>query len=105
MLKAKRAWLDTVSRTQLLANARSQFDRSLERHAQNAFAIGNLGYVLFLSGEREEAKKLLQRALSLGGEALYQATIKDIETATVPGDAEFSELLNQIWNEIQATKA
>jgi tetratricopeptide (TPR) repeat protein len=105
LLKAKRVWSDAGVRNQLLKGARSKFNSSLERHAPNEMANGNLGYVLFLSGQQEESIEPLRRALTLGGDALYRATIKDTETDTVPEDAAFRALLEKLWKEIQAKKS
>jgi hypothetical protein len=68
-------------------------------------ANGNLGYVLFLSGQKEESIEPLRRALTLGGEDLYKATIKDTDTDTIPEDAAFRALLDKLWKEIQAKKS
>jgi hypothetical protein len=48
---------------------------------------------------------MLQRALKLGGEELYKATIKDTETTPVPEDAEFRALVEKTWAEMQTQKA
>lgn len=98
--KAKFSWHDTDARAQFLLDARSNFDRSLERDAQNSSTIGNLGYLLFLSGQREQATESLQYALTLGGNELYEDIVKDAETESVPDDAEFKLLLDKIWLEI-----
>jgi|CXWL01.1.fsa_nt_gi tetratricopeptide (TPR) repeat protein len=101
LLKAKKVWSDAEARNQLLKAARSKFDISLEWHAKNAGAIGNLSYVLYLNGQREQAVEPLRRALTLGGEDLYRATITDTETDTVPEDAAFRMLLNKVWDKVQ----
>ncbi len=97
--QAKLSWDDREARTQLLAAARVSFDRVLEREAQNASTLGNLGYLLFLSGQPDQAMESLQYALTLGGEELYRDMVKDAETDTVPEDAEFRALLDRIWLE------
>ncbi|GBL38946.1 hypothetical protein EMGBD2_02040 [Nitrospirota bacterium] len=97
--QAKLFWDDREARTQLLAAARVNFDRVLEWEAQNASTLGNLGYLLFLSGQPDQALESLQYALTLGGEELYRDMVKDAETDTVLEDAEFRVLLDRIWQE------
>lgn len=101
LLEAKRSWLQKGTRAALLTNARSTFEAALERSPNSSHAFGNLSYTLFLQGQETEAIDPLRRALELGGEELFNATIKDTETNTVPPDAAFSTLLNKIWDEVK----
>ncbi len=97
--QAKLSWGDREARTQLLAAARVNFDCVLEREAQNASTLGNFGYLLFLSGQPDQAMESLQYALTLGGEELYRDMVKDAETDMVAEDVEFRALLDRIWLE------
>jgi len=104
LLKAKKDWDEGKARAQYLADAQINFKNALQKYPQNAFAIGNLSYVYFLSGRRDEASETLCQALELGGEELYRETIKDTESNRVPDDAAFRELLDKIWNEVKLKK-
>lgn len=105
VLQAKRVWSDVGARNQLLDAARLKFDSALIRDANAPLSNCNFGYVMFLSGKRDQASEPLRRALTLGGEALYQAALKDTETDTVPEDGEFRALLDKTWSEVQGKKS
>ncbi len=101
LLDAKRLWLQIATRAALLTNARSKFEAAIDRSPNSFHAFGNLSYTLFLEGLETEAVDPLRRALELGGEDLFNATIKDTETDTVPPDAAFRALLTKIWDEVK----
>jgi len=101
LLDAKRLWLQIATRAALLTNARSKFEDAIERWPNSSHAFGNLSYAIFLQGHETEAVDPLRQALTLGGEDLFNATIKDTEADTVPPDAAFRTLLNKIWDEVK----
>jgi tetratricopeptide (TPR) repeat protein len=103
LLDAKRFWLQIGTRAALLTNARSKFDAAIERSPNSFHALGNLSYTTFLQGQETEAVDPLRRALRQGGEELFNATIKDTETNTVPPDPAYRTLLDKIWNEVKKT--
>jgi tetratricopeptide (TPR) repeat protein len=101
LLRAKYQWSQANVRTALLAEARSKFEDAIERCPNSPHAFGNLSYAVFLQGHETEAVDPLRQALQLGGEELFNETIKDIETGTVPPDAAFRALLTKIWDEVK----
>jgi hypothetical protein len=73
-----------------------------EKRPNSGAVLGNLAYVLWLSGETEDAETTLRRALSSpieSGEWLFEATRSDIATTPIPPDIGFEELLNRVWRE------
>jgi tetratricopeptide (TPR) repeat protein len=104
LLDAKRLWLQIGTRAALLTKARSKFEAAIERSPTSFHALGNLSYAIFLQEQETEAVDPLRRALGQGGEELFNATIKDTETDTVPSDAAFRTLLDKIWSEVKKAK-
>ncbi|MBL8511916.1 MAG: tetratricopeptide repeat protein, partial [Betaproteobacteria bacterium] len=100
LLQAKKAWEQADVRHTLLTEARDWFVKALDYHPDDAVAMGNLGYTLFLNGQEDYALEPLQRALNLGGQALYQGTLADVATDTVPLDADFRALLERTWQAV-----
>ena len=63
------------------SNASKDLLRALELLPENyhAMVLGNLAYVKFLQKEIMQSETDLRRALYLGGQYLYESTLKDIE--------------------------
>ncbi|WP_224241618.1 tetratricopeptide repeat protein [Hyalangium gracile] len=105
LLKTKRSWSDSGSRKRDLGLAEARFLSAHEYASSNSMVMGNLAYVYFLSGRRELVSEMLQRALQAGGEELYNATIQDTKTDSVPEDAEFRAIVEKTWVQLQTQAA
>lgn len=99
--EAKNKWNQIEARTVLLAEACCKLESATKCEPNAPIELGNLSYTIFLQGHETEAVDPLRRALTLGGEDLFNATIKDTETDTVPPDAAFRALLTKIWDEVK----
>ncbi|HWR76338.1 MAG TPA: hypothetical protein VN283_03905 [Thiobacillus sp.] len=105
LCRAKAQWHDTSARTAYLSSAANHFVAALEKTVtpdQRGVILGNQAYTAALSGEPEkQIHNLLQQALMLGCESLYQSTLKDLEISPVTEDAKFRLLLDAVWNEVK----
>jgi tetratricopeptide (TPR) repeat protein len=79
-----------------LSRARERLQEGLERNPNSGVILGNLGYVEFLSGEREAARRYLERAIAIGGQEIRQAELADAEMDALPEDEEFKKLVLSI---------
>jgi tetratricopeptide (TPR) repeat protein len=79
-----------------LAEAQGLITSALERSPDNPFALGNEGYIAFLSGDKEKARALLTQAIELGGEEVRRGELSDADIHTLPQDEEFRELVRSI---------
>ena len=79
-----------------LSRARKRLQEGLERNPDSGIILGNLGYVEFLSGEREPARRYLERAIAIGGQEIRQAELADAERDALPEDEEFKKLVLSI---------
>lgn len=84
------------SSANLLKQARDTVARALEINPENAFAIGNQGYISFLLDDKVRAHELLSQAIQIGGEEIRQIELKDATIHPLPQDAEFCDLVNSI---------
>jgi tetratricopeptide (TPR) repeat protein len=96
--QAKSAWQnnDESSAKKYLMEAHDKIDAAYERMPDNAFILGNKAYIRFLMGDKNEARALLSKAISIGGEEVRKAEIEDSKIHPLPQDEEFRELVNSI---------
>jgi len=79
-----------------LLRARKRLQEGLERNPNSEMILGNLGYVEFLSGERETARRYLERAIAIGGQKIREVELADAERDALPEDEEFKKLVLSI---------
>jgi tetratricopeptide (TPR) repeat protein len=79
-----------------LLGARKRLQEGLECDPNSGVILGNLGYAEFLSGEREAARRYLERAIAIGGQEIRQAELADAEIDALPEDEEFKNLVLSI---------
>ncbi len=60
----------------------------------------DLAYVKFLQKEIMQSETDLRRALYLGGQYLYESTLKDIERFPISCDMEFKYFLEKFWKDL-----
>lgn len=101
MMRAKQAYESNAAQCSvLLAEALSSFNRSLQISPLELRPIvyGNLGYVQFLAGRREEAEEFTRQCLELGGGKMLAAQHKDSRLYRVASiDSKYEELLDSLW--------
>jgi tetratricopeptide (TPR) repeat protein len=78
-----------------LRSAENYITASLQR-IPDPVTLGNNGYVAFLLGNKDSAREILTRAISLGGESIRAAELKDAEINRLPEDDEFCEMVRSI---------
>jgi len=93
LAKASRLRGDEKSALLKLKGAELHIARSLETTPDDPTKLGNQAYIAFLLGRKEEAQKLLQRAISLGGEKTRQDELNDAYINELPDDAEFRKMV------------
>lgn len=76
--------------------AESHIVSALEKNSNNPTRLGNHAYIAFLMGQKDEAHKLLTRAISLGGEKTRQDELDDASINELPEDAEFRQMISSI---------
>ena len=79
-----------------LNQAESYIVSALENNSDNGMRLGNHAYIAFLMGRKDEAKELLTRAISLGGEKTRQDELDDAYINELPEDAEFRQMVSSI---------
>lgn len=94
--KAARLQADEKEATRQLHQAESYIARALEKGFETPTGIGNQGYIAFLLGRKDEARKLLTRAIMLGGEKIRQDELNDAFINELPEDAEFRQIVAAI---------
>lgn len=95
---AKRLWRggEEGQARALLGNAEKDIRDALGRMPDSAIALGNHGYITFLLGRKDEARKILAQAIALGGESVREAELQDAEIHSLPQDEEFKDLVRSI---------
>ena len=86
---------------ELLLAATDGLKRAVLEHSEENLAMtsGNLGYSLFLSGDRRAAEAPTLECLRLGGQKLLEAQRKDATLHRVePEDSQYEELLENYGN-------
>ncbi|MDD4906920.1 MAG: hypothetical protein PHD39_12305, partial [Methylobacter tundripaludum] len=107
LLKAKKAYNNPKQWQSLLQAALTYFEQALA-HIEldhRALVLGNQGYTLFLLEHKTESERVLQEALGLGGQTLYEAELADSRIEPLPEDAAFCTLLDRLWHEISTATA
>ncbi len=107
LLNAKKV-CDNVERQQSLVQAAlTYFEQALTHVAveDRATALGNQGYALFLLGRTAKSEQVLQEALALGGQKLYEAELADSHIDPLPEDEAFRTLVDRLWREISEKSA
>ena len=76
-----------------LSRAQGYIVKSLEKDPNDPTKLGNQAYITFLLGRKDEAQKLLNEAISIGGEKFRQGELNDSYINELPEDAEFREMI------------
>ncbi|POZ50797.1 hypothetical protein AADEFJLK_03267 [Methylovulum psychrotolerans] len=107
LLQAKNSHDNPEQKQNLLQTALDNFAQALTRTPTEGHTIilGNQAYTLFLLGRAAESELLLKAALTLGGQALYDAELADSRIHSLPEDEGFRILLDRLWQETQAPMA
>lgn len=101
LCRAKANWADETQRLSDLQESSALSAQGVEDNNEKPIVWGNQAYAAFLLGQAEAARDLLRQALQAGGEALYRATLGDIDIHPVPPDVEFRILLEEVWAEVK----
>ena len=98
LCEAKQAWAasDEADARADLIKAQERINDALEYNPNNAFALGNKGYIDFLLGNETEALEALEQAIELGGEKIQQGELEDSNIHPLPQDKKFRELVLSI---------
>ena len=104
LLNVKKAPDNFEQRQSVLQTALTHFEQALvhiEVKTENrAMILGNQGYALFLLGRKVESEQVLQQALTLGGNKLYEVELADSYIDPLPEDEAFRALLDRLRGEI-----
>jgi len=87
---------DENSAREKFRKAQESLTAAGEREPDNPVILGNLAYLAFLSGRKDESRELLRRAISLGGEKIRQGELEDASINPLPEDDEFCDLVRSI---------
>jgi len=93
LAKASRLQGDEEAAMRQLKQAENYIETSLETDKDNPLKLGNKAYIAFLLGRKDEAGKLLARAIALGGEKTKQDELNDSRINELPEDVEFRKLV------------
>lgn len=95
---AKERWAggDEQEARSLLAEAESITRSALERLREEATALGNLAYILFLQGREGEARETLRQAVELGGERIRDMALADLQADRLPRDDGYEVLVRSV---------
>jgi tetratricopeptide (TPR) repeat protein len=89
LAKASRLNGDEEAAVLQLNRAQDYIIKSLKTDPDDPTKLGNQAYISFLLGRKDEAHKLLQRAIRLGGEKTQNEELSDAYVNELPEDAEF----------------
>ena len=106
LVLAKEAWEETDLRADYLTEAAQCFETAQDNASESDLGLimGNQAYTAALQGQTEgQVRPQLRKALSLGGEALYNDMLNNLALNPVPLDATFRTLLDSAWNEAKQT--
>lgn len=95
LLFAKCQLQKTESPAAALAEARAAIDEAEKFEPENWMIWGNRAYILFLLGNKPEAREALSHALQIGGEEARQAELGDTAIYPIDVDREFVSWLNE----------
>lgn len=87
---------DAEASLQQLQQAEMYITHAMVKEGNKALRLGNHAYIAFLLGRKDEAKKLLTQAISLGGEQTRQDEVDDSYINELPEDAQFREMVAAI---------
>lgn len=98
MIRGKQRCLDGdhLDASRLWTLAETKFSAALKRDSLDPVLFGNAGYVAFLLDREAEARMLLSRAMSLGGEELRASELEDADIHSIPRDEEFRRLVRSL---------
>ena len=105
LMLAKQQWADVVGRAELLDLAVSALHRAILHCNSDARAmiLGNLGYSLFLAGQRSAAESPTLECLKLGRQDMLMAQRKDALLHRVESvDSQYESLLDRLWQSLPA---
>jgi len=104
LLQAKNSHDNPEQKQNLLQTALDIFAQALTRTPteNHAMILGNQAYTLFLLDRAAESEPVLTKALTLGGQALYDGELADSHVQPLPEDEGFRILLDRLWEETQA---
>jgi len=107
LMNTKQIWKNKAARESQLKTALDCFNKALSLCAANdkGMVLGNTAYANWLLGVKANTEQQLTEALTIGGKALYDATLKDAETHPVAPDKTFKTLLNKVWQTIPQSKS
>lgn len=106
LVLAKEAWEETDLRADYLTEAAQCFEAAQDNAEESELGLimANQAYTAALQGQTEgQVRPQLRKALSLGGEALYNDMLNNLNLNPVPLDATFRTLLDSAWNEAKQT--
>ncbi len=98
LCQAKRVWAagdEQAARSGLL-EAQQKLIAATMRDPDSPMVLGNVAYVDFLLGNKEQARALMSRAIGLGGEEIRRGELADADIHPLPQDEEFKELVRSI---------
>lgn len=106
LLCAKKQWADAALRTKFLNAAYEAFLSASKKCEEDISAIvtGNIAYVKFLKQDVDEFERLMEIALTKGGESLFEGQLADGEIYQVDVDSEYKDRLIAIWQRLSTTK-
>jgi tetratricopeptide (TPR) repeat protein len=107
MLTAKQRWADRGQRTVLLRKAIADLRSALETCEKQwrVMVLGNLGYALFLAGEKVAAARDTEECLRLGGNAALEGQRSDAATHRVEQvDADYEDMLSRVWSTLSSAR-
>lgn len=96
--KAKKVWQggDEAAAAGLLKQALGKIEAALQRKSGEPRFLGHQGYILFLLGRVGEARPILAKAITLGGEELRQGVLKAADFHPLPQDKAFKTLIESL---------
>lgn len=103
--KAKRNWSQKNFAEEMLLSAEKYLDGASKNYPSHGMIIGNIAYAGWLLGKHEAAEKHFREALNsaeFGGQAIYNATLPDLDIHPVEEDIGFRALIERLWAAQQA---
>jgi tetratricopeptide (TPR) repeat protein len=98
VIEAKKVWIASGEQAAVshLRDAGRCYATALERAPDHPYLLGSQAYAEFLLGNREQARRLLARAIPAGGEELRSAVLEFAFQQPLPEDDDFKALLDSI---------
>jgi tetratricopeptide (TPR) repeat protein len=79
-----------------LKRAEAKLAEALRFLPEEPLVLGNMAYVAFLFGRRDEACSLIEDVIRRGGEPLRQTSLEDTELYPLPADEEWREIIRGV---------